>query len=64
MIEDYKQYKKLRAEQERAKDKMATQLAKKCTLTSRPYVSSEVFLILGNKSEDQLAREQEQGKGH
>ncbi|VDN98242.1 unnamed protein product [Rodentolepis nana] len=48
VIADYKQYRKLKEEQDKLKNEMAIQMAKKCALTGRPY------------SADQLAKEQEQ----
>ncbi|VDK32040.1 unnamed protein product [Taenia asiatica] len=48
VIADYKQYRKLKDEQEKLKSEAALQVAKKCALTSRPY------------SADQSAKEEEQ----
>uniref|UniRef100_A0A5K3EPD5 Phosducin domain-containing protein n=1 Tax=Mesocestoides corti TaxID=53468 RepID=A0A5K3EPD5_MESCO len=48
VIADYKQYQRLKAEQDKMKEEMALQLAKKCALTSRSY------------NADQLAKQQEQ----
>ncbi|KAL5112348.1 Phosducin-like protein [Taenia crassiceps] len=48
VIADYKQYRRLKDEQEKLKREAALQIAKKCALTSRPY------------NADQLAKEEEQ----
>ncbi|EUB64551.1 Phosducin-like protein [Echinococcus granulosus] len=48
VIADYKQYRKLKDEQEKLKSEVSLQVAKKCALTSRPY------------SADQSAKEEEQ----
>ncbi|VDM36170.1 unnamed protein product [Hydatigera taeniaeformis] len=48
VIADYKQYRRLRDEQEKLKIETASRIARKCALTSRPY------------SADQSAKEEEQ----
>ncbi|KAM3186307.1 hypothetical protein ACTXT7_004562 [Hymenolepis weldensis] len=48
VIADYKQYVKVKEEQDKLKNEMALQMAKQCALTCRPY------------SADLLAKEQEQ----